>query len=140
MSLRFRIGPFTFGKSGTRLSVWSGGSGFSMPISNRKKNRSYGKLNFGIFSYFFSSKPQDKSIAKPKFENSTYDNTNFEEPKLPEHVQKARENHKQAYATWSTKDDEKLVMLFRQGKTIKELSEIFERTRGAIRARIEKIC
>ena len=130
MSLRFRIGPFTFGKSGTRLSIWSGGSGFSTPLTNRKKNQSYGKVNFGIFSYFFSSNQKSKNIEKPKFEK-------FE---LPDYVQKARKIHKQAYATWSTEDDEKLVMLLRQGKTVRELSGIFERTSGAIRARIEKIC
>lgn len=28
MKVRFRLGPFTFGKSGTRLSLWSGGTGF----------------------------------------------------------------------------------------------------------------
>lgn len=140
MSLRFRIGPFTFGKSGARLSIWSRGSGFSMPLTNRKKNQSYGKVNFGIFSYFFNSKPKPKSIEKPKFEKLTFDNPNFKKPELPDYVQKARKNHKQAYATWSTEDDKKLAMLFRQGKTIKELSEIFQRTTGAIRARIEKIC
>ncbi|MFT3796493.1 hypothetical protein [Flavobacterium sp.] len=140
MSLRFRIGPFTFGKSGTRLSIWNGGTGFSMPISNRKKNGSYGKVTFGIFSYFFGNNRESKNIENPKYGKPTRDNPKFEKSGHPDFVQKARKNHKQAYATWSTEDDEKLAMLFRQGKSIKELSEIFERTKGAIRSRIEKIC
>jgi len=53
MSLRFRIGPFTFGRSGTRLSLWGRGAGISIPISG-KKNRTFGKVKVGPFSWFFS--------------------------------------------------------------------------------------
>lgn len=138
MSLRFRIGPFTFGKSGIRLSIWRGRTGFSTPITNRKSS-SFGNVKFGIFSYFFSCKSKHKSIKKPNFEKMIFDDHNLEKTELQDYVQKARKDHEQAYAIWSTEDDEKLIMLFRQGATIKELSEIFDRTRGAIRARIEKI-
>lgn len=50
MSLRFRLGPFTFGSSGTRLSLWRRGSGISIPLSG--KSRSYGKVGFGPFSWW----------------------------------------------------------------------------------------
>jgi len=59
MRFRFRIGPFTFGRSGTRLSLWSGGTGVSIPLS-KKKGRTFGKVRVGPVSAYFggtSSKP-----------------------------------------------------------------------------------
>jgi hypothetical protein len=60
MRLRFRLGPFTFGKSGTRLSPWKGGSGVSVPLSKKKKGGTFGKVRIGSISAYFggvSSKP-----------------------------------------------------------------------------------
>ncbi|HLS94130.1 MAG TPA: DUF3276 family protein [Sphingobacterium sp.] len=50
-----------------------------------------------------------------------------------------REQHPQAYLPWSTEDDEKLEALFCEGKTVKELANIFERKEGAITSRIKKL-
>lgn len=47
--------------------------------------------------------------------------------------------HKNAYERWSTEDDEKLELLFCEGKTVKELSAIFARNEGAIESRIKKL-
>lgn len=47
--------------------------------------------------------------------------------------------HKNAYERWATEDDEKLELLFCEGKTIKELSVIFARNEGAIESRIKKL-
>lgn len=47
--------------------------------------------------------------------------------------------HKNAYEKWTTEDDEKLELLFCEGKTVKELMGIFERHEGAIRSRIKKL-
>ena len=54
MKLRFRLGPFTFGKGGTRLSLWKGGSGVSIPIS-KKKGRTFSKLKLGPVSAYFGN-------------------------------------------------------------------------------------
>jgi len=54
MRLRFRLGPFTFGKGGTRLSLWKGGAGVSIPLS-KKKGRSFGKLSLGPVSAYFGN-------------------------------------------------------------------------------------
>lgn len=45
MGFRFRLGPFTFGRTGTRLSLWSGGVGFSTPLSG--KGRTFGTVGIG---------------------------------------------------------------------------------------------
>lgn len=50
-----------------------------------------------------------------------------------------REQHPQAYRPWSTEDDEKLEALFCEGKTVKELANIFHRKVGAITSRIKKL-
>jgi hypothetical protein len=52
MSFRFRLGPFTFGRTGTRLSLWRRRGGVSIPLSG--EGRSFGKLGFGPFSWYFS--------------------------------------------------------------------------------------
>ena len=58
MSFRFRLGPFTFGRSGTRLSVWGRGGGFSTPISGN--GRSFGKIAVGPFRWFFRGSPVNR--------------------------------------------------------------------------------
>lgn len=47
--------------------------------------------------------------------------------------------HKNAYEKWTSEDDEKLEVLFCEGKSITELSEFFKRNEGAIHARINKL-
>ncbi len=58
---------------------------------------------------------------------------------MPDNIKEIRKTHRQAYEPWTAEADKKLVFLFREGKTIKELSEIFRRTNGAIRSRINKL-
>lgn len=54
-------------------------------------------------------------------------------------VEAIREKHPQAYARWTTEDDERLEQLFCEGKKNKELAVIFGRDPGAIKARIKKL-
>ena len=72
--------------------------------------------------------------------------TKFKELKEPKQtdskaysVQKIRETHQQAYLPWTTEDDNKLELLFCEGKKVKELAEIFGRNVGAINSRIKKL-
>lgn len=44
-----------------------------------------------------------------------------------------------AYKPWTQDDDDRLEQLFCEGKTTRELSEIFQRKQGAIRSRIKKL-
>ena len=122
MRIRFRIGPFTFGRTGVRLSFWRRSSGFSIPLFNRRA-RSFGKFKVGPFSFYIQGRSRKNTSRKSPHE----------------HVEKVREVHSKAYEPWTKQDDEKLVWLFRKGKTVQELSEIFGRTKGAIHSRIEKL-
>jgi|GEM_PF-1070622 len=80
-----------------------------------------------------------------KFDWEKIDNWYFLDITVSKETQKAytfsevRKNHKHAYEPWTLDADEKLEMLFCEGKTIKELSSIFERNDGAIRSRIKKL-
>jgi thioredoxin-related protein len=72
--------------------------------------------------------------------------TKFKELKEPKQtngktysVEKIRETHKQAYLPWTEEDDNKLELLFCEGKKAKELAEIFGRNIGAINSRIKKL-
>ena len=56
MRFRIRLGPFTFGRGGTRLSLWSGGTGASVPLS-KKKGRAFGKVSVGPVSGYFGGSP-----------------------------------------------------------------------------------
>ena len=44
-----------------------------------------------------------------------------------------------AYKPWTESDDERLVALYNEGKSISELVQMFLRNRGAIRSRIRKL-
>ncbi len=70
--------------------------------------------------------------------------TKFKELKEPKDgktysVEKIRETHQQAYLPWTAEDDNKLELLFCEGKKAKELAEIFGRKVGAINSRIKKL-
>ncbi|MFV0271789.1 MAG: hypothetical protein ACK5HZ_08955 [Macellibacteroides fermentans] len=54
-------------------------------------------------------------------------------------IEVCRIEHPNAYKPWIREDDDMLVQLFSQGKTLKELSDIFQRKPGAIISRMKKL-
>lgn len=54
-------------------------------------------------------------------------------------VGQIRETHTHAYLPWTKEDDQRLELLFSQGKSSNELSELFGRNLGGINSRIEKL-
>lgn len=54
-------------------------------------------------------------------------------------IDRIRENHKQAYAPWTSEDDLLLEELFSKGMKSKDLAIKFERKVGAITSRIKKL-
>ena len=50
-----------------------------------------------------------------------------------------REEYGNAYLPWEKSADDYLLRLYAEGKTINELTEIFERNDGAIRSRLQKL-
>ncbi|MBQ6205162.1 MAG: hypothetical protein IJK46_13870 [Prevotella sp.] len=50
-----------------------------------------------------------------------------------------RKQFPNAYKSWSIEDDERLIALFKENRSVKEIASIFERNEGAIRSRIKKL-
>ena len=50
-----------------------------------------------------------------------------------------REEYGNAYLPWEKSADDYLLLLYEEGKTIHDLTEIFERNDGAIRSRLQKL-
>ena len=67
--MRLRIGPFTFGKSGTRLSLWGRNGGISIPLSKKSKS-TFGRVSFGPFSWFFGNNKSTKKKSR-SYETNT---------------------------------------------------------------------
>ena len=65
---------------------------------------------------------------------------NIEERVKPAYnVEEIRRQHPQAYAKWSSEDDERLKEMYAAGTTVAELARHFGRNRGAIRSRLKKL-
>lgn len=54
-------------------------------------------------------------------------------------VDEMRKTNPKAYARWTEEDDNRLELLYCEGKSTAELSKIFERNRGAVTSRIKKL-
>jgi len=63
----------------------------------------------------------------------------YKRPESKSRMEETKEKFSNAYQPWTKEDDNKLTELFCQGKTLKELSDIFQRNIGAITSRIAKL-
>ncbi len=54
-------------------------------------------------------------------------------------IEACRVEYPNAYTPWTQEDDDRLEQLYCEGKTVKQLSEIFGRKNGAINSRIKKL-
>ena len=54
-------------------------------------------------------------------------------------VEEKRKEHGNAYLPWEKEADDILVKFYNEGKKIKEIAEIMERSRGAIYSRLKKL-
>ncbi|MBQ6742436.1 MAG: hypothetical protein IJR04_07650 [Bacteroidales bacterium] len=64
------------------------------------------------------------------------------EPKqkrIPQYILELRGLYPNAYKPWSEDDDKLLAKMYKEGKTVKELSTLFQRNPGGIRSRLRKL-
>lgn len=59
--------------------------------------------------------------------------------KKPYTYKDARENHTDAYKSWTTELDDKLTVMYCEGASLRDMASYFGRTQGAIRSRIKKL-
>ena len=50
-----------------------------------------------------------------------------------------KSQHVNGYKPWVEADDEKLLLLYQEGKSMKEIGALLGRSRGAIRSRFDKL-
>ena len=111
-----------------------------LKISESKKNEN----NFDHYRLMvFEEDVEDfansfKKLLRKFYELRVTKLTDFNDSKAYS-LDKIREVHSQAYKPWTKEDDKKLEILFCEGKNINELTEIFERNKGAINSRIKKL-
>jgi hypoxanthine phosphoribosyltransferase len=74
----------------------------------------------------------------PKIKTDTADTKKVVSEKA-EPFSEIRQKCPKAYERWTKEDDELLVNMFRQGKSIAELANHFQRKKGAIRSRLKKL-
>lgn len=55
------------------------------------------------------------------------------------HMEKLKAKHKNAYAPWTSEEDEKLKLYHSEGKTPSEIAKILGRNEGAINSRMAKL-
>jgi hypothetical protein len=55
------------------------------------------------------------------------------------HLDEIRQAHPHAYERWTAADDDRLRQLSRDGKSVKEIADAFQRQPGAIRSRLGKL-
>ncbi len=76
-------------------------------------------------------------------QNSWNSFKNIQKERKPEpkkyDVIEIREKFPNAYKAWSNDDDDKLELLYCEGKTTKEIAAYFGRDLGAVRSRIKKL-
>ena len=57
----------------------------------------------------------------------------------PSYMEQQKAVYPNAYEPWTENDDTKLVTLYKEGKSVNELTNIFLRNSGAIKARLLKL-
>lgn len=57
----------------------------------------------------------------------------------PSYMEQQKAVYPNAYKPWTEIDDNKLVTLYKEGKSVNELMNIFLRNRGAIKSRLSKL-
>lgn len=112
-------------------------------IGENKKNI-YGEQFISVIKEYLSQ----KNIQK--FQSST-NNINYKDPNVLiinkeskeidglSYMHQQKQLYANAYAAWSDEDDMRLRALYEEGKSIKELMELFSRNHGAIKSRLKKL-
>lgn len=96
-----------------------------------------GKALFAIKKENFpSTPPQQKTTGIP------FQVPNFGVPQTSSpsnYMEQEKAKHSQAYAPWTTEEEERLKSELTSGKTVPEMMELHQRGKGAIESRLKKL-
>lgn len=82
---------------------------------------------------------QFREVINKAIEYWSLDTKKENKPKKKYSIEEKRQKYGNAYLPREKEADEYLIRLYEEGKSIKELAEIFERNNGAIRSRLKKL-
>ena len=111
--------------------------GFSVPVYLREKQMS---MLDALDEKDLKPKRQRKTAKNGVSQTASQNNPPRQASKEKAYTaEEKRQESQNAYDPWTPEQDELLTRLYRAGKTLRELADIFGRTRGAIRSRVKKL-
>lgn len=112
-------------------------------IGERKRD-AYGERFIAVVKEFGDSEGHEGLSGKAERPDTSDNNAakelpvEDEENELP-YMERQKQLYANAYAPWTDEDDALLVELHSEGKSVKELMEVFGRNSGAIASRLKKL-
>ena len=130
-----------------RLSSHSGDLFFDLKENNEEqylkitKSKNIGSGNLKKKKIFIdrSELLQFRDAINKAIEYWSLETKKENKPEKKYSLEEKRQEYGNAYLPWEKEADEYLIRLYEEGKSIKELTEIFERNNGAIRSRLKKL-
>lgn len=130
-----------------RLSSHSGDLFFDLKENNEEQylkitqSKNIGSGNFRREQIFIdrSELLQFRDTINKAIEYWSLETKKENKPEKKYSLEEKRQEYGNAYLPWEKEADEYLIRLYEEGKSIKELTEIFERNNGAIRSRLKKL-
>lgn len=130
-----------------RLSSHSGDLFFDLKENNEEQylkitqSKNIGSGNFRREKIFIdrSELLQFRDAINKAIEYWSLETKKENKPEKKYSLEEKRQEYGNAYLPWEKEADEYLIRLYEEGKSIKELTEIFERNNGAIRSRLKKL-
>ena len=112
-------------------------------IGERKRD-AYGERFIAVVKEFGDSEGHEGLSGKAERPDTSDNNAAKEVPVEDEEnelpcMERQKQLYANAYAPWTDEDDDLLVELHSEGKSVKELMEVFGRNRGAISSRLKRL-
>ena len=98
------------------------------------KRDTYGERFLAVIREF-----SETHVDLPFPESVTIETSVRKNTDAPTYMEQQKQLHAKAYAPWTDEDDNLLSQYYKEGKSVKELMEIFARNSGAIKSRIRKL-
>ena len=107
----------------------------------RKHQYCENNINF-LNSLYLKSESFHRRVETEEIQQDelSIEDKNLRQQKQTDIIKKEREQYPNAYMPWDEDDDSLLIIMYEEeGKSIKEISDFFERGPGAIRRRLKKL-
>lgn len=108
-------------------------------IGQHKKNQFGTRFVDLICSHLENSHASDYSDISNVDNNSMQTFISHKQNHEMSYMEQQKQKYTNAYAPWEKEEEQKLIFLFKQGKSLPEICSILQRNAGSIRARLKKL-